>query len=543
MDEQEKLISLLSELGVSTLSGHLGYEKTKRISEMGQEVSANTLAEVLIAEYGLNILSIQSVREDLLSILDIDKIKNSYSFPTTVTDPIKHACEFQWGNNEKTIKYLELIGINSNFIEIIKTDEKPIEEVPVKNILHPYQNWIRKNIIHFLNDSSETRIIVHMPTGSGKTRTCVESICDYMRNESDTNFSIVWFAHSEELCEQAAQSFKSMWQKYGSENAQLIRLWGGNRFDEIDLGRPTFVVTSFQTAYKMLSTSDSSRFSTFTKIRSTCKLLIVDEAHQSIAPTYKDAIELFSNINSKIIGLTATPGRHHINSDPENTVKLSEFYNNNKINIVDDLGNPLNDPIKYLTDKGVLSDIIHYSLNSQTSIVLTESERRHIEKLLDIPSSVLKKLGEDANRTNLIVTNALKLTQEQNMPTIIFAPSKESAVEISTMMKLRGCKSKAITGETNKYERREAIDQYKNNELMALVNFGVLTTGFDAPNTKAVIIARPTTSVVLYSQMIGRGLRGPLMGGNEACHLVDVIDNIQNMPDVSDAFKYFDEYY
>ena len=54
---------------------------------------------------------------------------------------------------------------------------------------------------------------------------------------------------------------------------------------------------------------------------------------------------------------------------------------------------------------------------------------------------------------------------------------------------------------------------------------------------------RPTTSVVLYSQMIGRGLRGPLMGGGAECYLVDVIDNLVNMPDASQAFTFFDEHY
>ena len=56
-------------------------------------------------------------------------------------------------------------------------------------------------------------------------------------------------------------------------------------------------------------------------------------------------------------------------------------------------------------------------------------------------------------------------------------------------------------------------------------------------------MARPTTSVVLYSQMIGRGLRGPKMGGEEECYLVDVVDNIVNMPDSDQAFTYFNEYY
>ena len=57
-----------------------------------------------------------------------------------------------------------------------------------------------------------------------------------------------------------------------------------------------------------------------------------------------------------------------------------------------------------------------------------------------------------------------------------------------------------------------------------LCNYGVLTTGFDAPQTSAVVIARPTTSVVLYSQMVGRAIRGTHVGGTAEAHVVNVHD-------------------
>ena len=72
-----------------------------------------------------------------------------------------------------------------------------------------------------------------------------------------------------------------------------------------------------------------------------------------------------------------------------------------------------------------------------------------------------------------------------------------------------------------------------------MTNFGVLTTGFDAPGIEVVIIARPTTSIVLYSQMVGRGLRGKKMGGTEKVEIINVKDNIQNLPSIYDAFTYF----
>ena len=72
------------------------------------------------------------------------------------------------------------------------------------------------------------------------------------------------------------------------------------------------------------------------------------------------------------------------------------------------------------------------------------------------------------------------------------------------------------------------------------MNYNVLSTGFDEPKTDCIVIARPTFSVVLYSQMIGRGLRGTANGGTDNCLVVNVIDNIINQPDISGAYKYFD---
>ena len=60
------------------------------------------------------------------------------------------------------------------------------------------------------------------------------------------------------------------------------------------------------------------------------------------------------------------------------------------------------------------------------------------------------------------------------------------------------------------------------------MNYGVLAEGFDAPKTRAIMVARPVYSPNLYFQMIGRGLRGPKNGGNERCLILNVEDNIEN---------------
>ncbi len=543
VDLRKEFIEVLTRLGVASLSEYIGTEKLERYYQTGQELDVYSLAEILITEHGLNILKNKNLRLELLASFGSGKLVENLKLESPIEHSLNQYNDFVFGNNEKTKKFLQFLGLPEVDIFQPNIAIAAEEEVEVSKSLHSYQNWIRKKINYFLADAQKKRVIVHMPTGSGKTRTMLEAVCDHIRHQEKSAISVVWLAHSEELCEQSIESFQLLWQRLGTEKAQIIRLWGGSRPEDLTITCPTFVVASFQTAYNMFSASSDEQFSVYTKIRSSCTLLVIDEAHQSTAPTYKDAIELFSDYKTKIVGLTATPGRHRVGGDAEETKELAEFYEENKINILDDEGNDLQDPIGYLTEKGVLAHVTRYKIDSGTDIQLSASEIRHMERLLEIPRSVLEKLGKDATRTNLIVTQAIKLAVEEQLQTIIFAPSKESAIEIATILMLRDVNAVAITSETSHFDRKEGINKFRSGEIPILANFGVLTTGFDAPNIKAVIIARPTTSVVLYSQMIGRGLRGELMGGEAECYLIDIIDNIVNMPEASQAFTFFDEYY
>jgi superfamily II DNA or RNA helicase len=77
---------------------------------------------------------------------------------------------------------------------------------------------------------------------------------------------------------------------------------------------------------------------------------------------------------------------------------------------------------------------------------------------------------------------------------------------------------------------------------MVLCNYGVLTAGFDAPQTSAAIIARPTKSLVLYSQMVGRATRGPRAGGHSDAEIVTVVDTtLPGFGEMIDAFRNWED--
>lgn len=516
-------------MGAATLSSFINRSVLNQLNEIDQEINISLMMDILFTEKGFNCLKDKKLRELILDTVNIQ-------------ENITNLGRFAWGDNKKTKNFLDVLGIS---YEVIETKEisKEKSSSEIHRPLFPYQNIMRKNILSFLS-GDDYKALVHMPTGAGKTRTMLESACDFMRGIKDNAYAVVWLAHTQELCEQAVEEFLDLWNKHGDRDAEILRLWGGRNYDITSISKPTFIVASFDTAYSYTKTMDDNKFRFFANLRQHCKLLIVDEAHQSIAPTYQQAIELLSNVKTKIVGLTATPGRHHIGGDADETIRLVRYYEDNKIDITDDDGNSVSDPIKFLTDKKVLSDATFYELHaSDEEIVLSEAEIAYMKEKLDIPKEILTRLGEDSIRTQKIIAYIVDLVRDYNAPTIVFAPSKDNAITIATILKLYHIKAEAVVGETLNDIRTNAIKDFKNGDIDVLVNFGVLTTGFDAPNIKAVVIARPTMSVVLYSQMIGRGLRGALMGGEPDCMIVNVKDNLINMPNKNEAFLFFEQFY
>jgi superfamily II DNA or RNA helicase len=266
--------------------------------------------------------------------------------------------------------------------------------------------------------------------------------------------------------------------------------------------------------------------------------MIVDEAHQVIAPTYKKVVDQLQEGNyvAHFIGLTATPGRGNIVN--EGTNLLIQYFSGNKIEI--DSGDK--SVFEYLRKKKILAHIEKDPLYTNRSYELTDKERQYIRTHFDFPMEFVEKISSDDVR-NIEIINKLKRECEQNKKIILFAGSVDQSKFICATLNFLGYKAEHLDGSTKRDRRRNLIKDFKEGDLNVICNFGVLTTGFDAPKTDVIFIARPTMSVVLYSQMVGRGLRGPAIGGKEKCKLIDVIDNLEVYKSPDNVYDYFDEYW
>ena len=119
----------------------------------------------------------------------------------------------------------------------------------------------------------------------------------------------------------------------------------------------------------------------------------------------------------------------------------------------------------------------------------------------------------------------LPVCAEPDTRVIYFGPTVLDAECMAFLLRQQGVPSAYVSGNTREVTRRQVIEDFRAGAIKVLCNCEVLTTGFDAPQVTHVVMARPTVSQVLYEQMVGRGLRGPLFGGTETCVIVDCEDN------------------
>ena len=112
-----------------------------------------------------------------------------------------------------------------------------IQEISAENLppLFDYQNSVSDEIVDTFQQKN-SRAMVQMPTGSGKTRTSIHAIINTINANSFGNDNyVIWMAHTEELCEQAIETFEKSWQSYGQGVFRYYRLYGNRNIGPEDV--------------------------------------------------------------------------------------------------------------------------------------------------------------------------------------------------------------------------------------------------------------------------------------------------------------------
>ena len=426
-----------------------------------------------------------------------------------------------------------------DFFSVAATEDERDPEAPAAQLVTPshglfvHQRVAASEVLNALN-AEPGRVLLHMPTGSGKTRTAMNVIAHWLNNHEPR--LVVWLAHSEELCEQAVEEFIEAWSALGSRPVTVGRAWGERSLDEAADFEDGLVVAGLAKTYAAARSSVHR----VGRLAGRVSLIVMDEAHQAIAPSYQLVLDLLAHagVPTPLLGLSATPGRTW--NDVGEDERLADFFFRRKVTLrVPGFANP----IDYLVDEGYLASTKFESLFYNPGAELSERDLLDLASSMDIPARLLQQLAYDQQRNLAIVRRAEEM-QRRHRRLLIFAATVEHAVVLSTVLRARGLWAAAVTADTPSVERSRLISTFRSDapEPRVLVNYGVLTTGFDAPLTSGAIIARPTRSLVLFSQMVGRAIRGPKAGGNAEAEVATVVDTqLPGFSSLAQAFSNWED--
>lgn len=352
--------------------------------------------------------------------------------------------------------------------------------------LRPYQQEaVEATLTHFRR-SRQPAVIV-LPTGAGKSLVIAE-LARIARGR------VLVLAHVKELVEQNYSKYCSYDLTAGIYSAGLNRK---DSDQKVIFG-----------GIQSVARADADFFDDFS-------LLIIDECHRisrSDDTQYAQVINRIIQSNPELcaLGLTATPYRldsgwvyqYHYSGMLRSTTPL--FFKKCLFEL----------PLRTMIDQGYLTAPVQIDA---PVAAYDFSELRPDSSSNRFQLKEIEAILKDQHRiTPVIIKNIVELSKDRR-GAIIFTASVRHAEEILKILPHKI--SALVIGDTPGEDREEILRRFKSQEIKYLVNVSVLTTGFDAPHVDLIAILRPTESVSLYQQIVGRGLR--LFEGKEDCLILD----------------------
>lgn len=363
-------------------------------------------------------------------------------------------------------------------------------------ILRSYQRQASDAAVKLLTGKSDKNGIIILPTGAGKSLVIADIA-------SRLDSQLLVFCPSKEILEQNYSKLMS----YGVIDCGCYSASVGCK----DINRITFATIG--------SVMNNIRdFDCF-------KNIIIDECHycNSKAGQYKKFIE---EKNRQVVGLTATPYR----LTRANGGSVLKFLTRTRPRIFNKVIYCCQ--VSELLAKGYLADLHYYDV---TSIDLRRVKSNSTGAEYDE-----KSLTEEYERSGfydkLLDTTCKVLHPKSGVPrngVLVFTAFTKEAFKLVEGLLKKGISAAVVTGDTPKKERERILHEFKAKTLKVVANVGVLTTGFDYPELDTVIMARPTKSLGLWYQMVGRAIR-PFNGKDG--WIVDLSGNYKRFGNVSQLY-------
>lgn len=343
--------------------------------------------------------------------------------------------------------------------------------------LRDYQQRAVNDCIDFIRNSSAKNGIVVAPTGAGKSL-IVANLAKLL------NEPVLCLQPSKELLEQNYEKYTS----YGLEASIFSASLGVKEISNVVFATPGSVKNSI----------DQFRH---------IKYVIVDECHlgTKVGGNIHKSIRAINP--KKVIGLTATPiylKSLMIGTVLKMMVRAKDSFFKRIIHVTQ---------IKELVNRDYWSKLLYENRYVDTSMLRMNSSGSEFTQ-----DSISRMYTLNNTRGNL-VNEIRELRKENRKSILVFVPSVEEAKELASIVD----ESEWASAETKKKDRERIVKDFKEGKIKVLFNCNLFAVGFDHPELDAIITTRPTASLAIYYQQVGRGCR--IADGKENCKIIDLAGN------------------
>lgn len=337
--------------------------------------------------------------------------------------------------------------------------------------LRPYQKQASNAAVAAFTSKQESNGLLILPTGAGKSLV-IADIAHRLEGP------LLILQPSKEILE---QNFAKL-QSYGIWDSSIYSASVGYK----EINRITFATIGSV----MNHMDDFAHF----------KNVMIDECHyvNSKGGMYEEFIHA---VPRKVVGLTATPYRLGRGAEGMSMLK---FLTRTKPRIFSRVLYCCQ--ISELLAKGYLAQLSYYDLTA-INLEMVKSNSTGA----DYDEKSLKEEYERSGFYDKLTTTTLRvLKPKSGIPrkgVLVFTRFTEEADNLVEKLMIKGIRAAIVTGETPKRERENMLEDFKSGKIQVIANVGVLTTGFDYPELDTIILGRPTKSLALYYQMVGRAIR------------------------------------
>ena len=386
-----------------------------------------------------------------------------------------------------------------------------------------------------------------LPTGAGKTFTSVNWIA---RKVLSKNIKVLWLAQSFHLLDQAFDSFASN-ARHIPPPAKFLNLRvvsshpSHDQVHSIATTDDVVIITS-QTATSALNKEShgitGERFVTKLEVfvleaRKNGLMVVLDEAHHAPAYGCRRLLDRIRELvpDMTLLGLTATPTY----TDETKRGWFGKIFSDGVVYKAEQSN---------LIAQNILAKPVFVEMPTGLELeVDNDLYRRLVQEHKDMPKDIVELLARNSLRNDYIV-NEYITNKAKYGKTIIFADRWFQCLYLKDKLRKQNIRAEAVFSRvdgvqdeaglqrsTTTVENAETIRRFKANEVDVLINVRMLTEGTDVPDTRTIFVTRQTTSSILLTQMIGRGLRGKKAGGGAAkdqANIVLFVDRWKHLLDI-----------